>query len=352
MAQDRQPRPEPKEALRVRVLLAVAVALGACAGVPPPSAHVERLVRLARSGLPLDYPPRDEETTAARRWVDDAAIRALVSEATSKRNPPEMRQRIVRELARLGYYLANPNAYDAIDYQITDARIVDGLVEVVAKLTKEDPKPLWEGAWSALLVAHPTLLHKHAEELARLLVLHGAWRPVLDEAAVTVAARARAHAAVPFLRAYGSSIGLPSLPTANVMLALAALGDTCREDWYLGFYLAHDVRDRSLQVWRLSAIGTRRALSVLAADLRVSLPLVDGHPGALRELIVDALRDNYPDEPLFRHRIASEADYDRVEAFVARELGIVFTGPRPPAFYDVHGPVADTSTPFQSPRCP
>ncbi|NUQ77568.1 MAG: hypothetical protein HUU21_28860 [Polyangiaceae bacterium] len=117
-------------------------------------------------------------------------------------------------------------------------------------------------------------------------------------------------------------------------IAYAALGDTATEDEFLAREQAASTgQELAIALGSLALIGTERSLKAIAQRLRS--PLIITLPGAydksVRLNVLDALRYNYPDQPvLYPNNINDDSDYAAAEQFCSRKLGVVYTEARPP----------------------
>lgn len=117
-------------------------------------------------------------------------------------------------------------------------------------------------------------------------------------------------------------------------IAYAALGDTATEDEFLAREQAASTgQELAIALGTLALIGTDRCLKAIAQRLRS--PLIITLPGAfdksVRLNVLDALRYNYPDQPvLYPNNINDDSDYAAAEQFCTSKLGVVYTADRPP----------------------
>ena len=117
-------------------------------------------------------------------------------------------------------------------------------------------------------------------------------------------------------------------------VAAAALGDTAAERRFVEPFLeTADPAEKARLARLLGYIGTERALSALAGQMRTDLIYaVEGGPArSVRVDIMQALRHNFPEETALYDRALLDPDvYDRVERFCEERLGIAWQTPRPP----------------------
>lgn len=120
-------------------------------------------------------------------------------------------------------------------------------------------------------------------------------------------------------------------PDLDVRIAQAALGDAAIEDEFIaeaslsktGADLANALKD-------LGFIGTKKSLRAVASYLRTPLKITreGSYERTVRLNAIEALAYNFRDQSIL-YRVRKPQDYQRVEEFCARELGINFDGPIP-----------------------
>lgn len=122
-------------------------------------------------------------------------------------------------------------------------------------------------------------------------------------------------------------------------LARAALGDERLEEELVDAFLAATDPERKVALARdLGRVASERALRALASELRTDLVVREAYTERSARLdLLEALVPSFLEEPaLLPHRILSDEDYGRAEAWAEQRFGIVWERPRPP-FMTKHG---------------
>jgi hypothetical protein len=128
----------------------------------------------------------------------------------------------------------------------------------------------------------------------------------------------------------------------DVKLALAKLGDaTLSAEFVKAFDEAKDAREKGKIAHQLGYIADKACVMALAREIRN--PAVYVGPGtnvSFRKDIVEALSIAYPDEQVFwRPEVPTDAWYASIEEWLTRKLGVTWTEPRPPVFFDGPMPI-------------
>jgi hypothetical protein len=129
----------------------------------------------------------------------------------------------------------------------------------------------------------------------------------------------------------------PSLVWGDDLLRLAvlgALGDAeCQRQLLDAFVKEKDPARKLNMVHYLGVLATKDALRAISEELRNPYEFSDEKRGLrrMRFEAVDALRISCPENRLcYTPLLKTDADWDALEKFCAREFGAAFTGPRPP----------------------
>ena len=157
-------------------------------------------------------------------------------------------------------------------------------------------------------------------------------RAAPSQEAFLLVAKAKARSAAGLVETLVHAPAWADVEAARV--AHAALGDTATEDEFLARGQAASTgQDLARALAPLALIGTERSLKAVAQRLRSPLiiTLPGAHDKSVRLDVLDALRYNYPDEPvLYPNNINDDSDYAAAEQFCSRKLGVVYSEARPP----------------------
>jgi hypothetical protein len=235
-----------------------------------------------------------------------------------------VRQNIVALLVDVGLQ-TDPGRPDGTE-ALRDPRIIEILVQ--PGFSKRDAAR--EAAMEALRkLARPADLVQHAGAIARALEE----KPTED--ALLLVAKAKAVAAKPFVETLAPTPSWNGNVAARI--TLAALGDKAVEaEFVRSAAEAHTARDSQMfmdALGPLAMIGTRTSLIAIAGYLRTPLTFLvpNALEKSLRLNVLDALRYDYPDNPLFyENNIHSDREYEAAEKFCEAEFGISYGDPRPP----------------------
>jgi len=135
-------------------------------------------------------------------------------------------------------------------------------------------------------------------------------------------------------------------PPEDMEMVRARLGDAKSEDAVIVAYLsARAPQDKALQARRLGYVGTDRAVRLLARDVRTpdTYAWIDAALRSMRVHVIEGLHLAYMREPVFWMPFMPPGDdsyYERVEGWLAKQLGVQWDQPRPPFLYQQDAPMA------------
>jgi len=280
------------------------------------STYLNEFIAAFSSGNKADV-PMDEFIINGR--PDPAALRLLSRELATR--GPENREAIVDLLVKIGLATdpLTPKGAEVLrDQQIIAVLAGPGLA------TEDLGQYAAMHALRRLVVRDNLVLHEDAIVKALLespsdeaFLLAAKTKPVKDKVLVEQLARSPERKEMKEAKIARAALGAMEIENEFI---------TAAENAKTGQELA-DALDT------LALIGTQRSLKAIAGYLRTPMTILvpNAFEKSVRLDVLEALRYNYPDQPLlYPNNIYNEEDYRAAELFCTNTLGVTFTEPPPP----------------------